>query len=106
MNSFQFLFTFRLKGLQEKCDKCGIHVHEGTSCDRPTGQHYWAANDDPWVKGMGAYYNVLMFGESTGEFVMNDGYAVSEHRRRTVTIHAQDGTRIACGVLRPRERDC
>lgn len=52
-----------IHGLERECNDCGIHIHEGTSCetDADVGDHYWnpqtVSAGDPWTGEYGAFYN-------------------------------------------------
>merc|ERR1719469_28434 len=108
MGTEEFKFSFDLMGLEQVCTNCGVHVHLATNCKGNTGPHFWDERvmTDPWKPEKGAVYNVLNFGEGTGQYMFSDGFTVIEHHRHAVTIHAQNGDRIGCGVLKKGYREC
>merc|ERR1712137_1511973 len=59
--------TYEMKGLEDACkttpegvaNACGIHIHEGKTCDDASavGGHYYATDSDPWgVLGYNSRY--------------------------------------------------
>jgi len=96
-------FTFKAKGLEPNCTNCGVHFHTGTTCDDAdlVGGHYWDADTvpDPWVPGYGSVYNTDGEGMDKSTFIVNSGYGLDENLGHAVVVHAQDGTRVGCGVL-------
>lgn len=82
---------------------CGVHIHSGYSCnttDLQEGHYYEDLDDDPW---------------QTARYSSNDeGYAVfgdlmeigsSDVEGRAFVVHAQDGSRVGCGLLEPIDDD-
>jgi hypothetical protein len=78
---------------------CGVHVHSGTACTDSTtqGGHFYATADDPWssvgyrttdADGQAMFLDCV----STGE-IDTDG--------RPFVVHANDGSRVSCGLLMP-----
>jgi hypothetical protein len=76
---------------------CGLHVHSGTACTNSTtqGGHYYSTADDPWATtgyrttdadGFALFFDCV----STGETDMVG---------HTFVVHADDGSRVSCGVL-------
>jgi len=96
-------FNFRGNGGQENCVDCGVHIHSGTTCDDAdqVGGHYWDENkvSDPWTTDNGSVYKSNPEGMSNATFTINSGYGIGDNVDHAVVVHAQDGTRIACGVL-------
>ncbi|KAL7562280.1 hypothetical protein ACA910_014501 [Epithemia clementina (nom. ined.)] len=77
---------------------CGAHVHQGISCEAELQEgHYYMGNSDPWLTeryssndlGVAKYNGVVDIG-GTG---LLDG--------RAFIVHAANGTRVACGLLKP-----
>jgi len=80
---------------------CGIHVHEGLSCDfaADVGGHYYSSdlNDDPWSD---AVYVSDGSGMSSSSTTVITGLLLWELAGRAFVIHElTSGARIACGVL-------
>jgi Cu/Zn superoxide dismutase len=80
---------------------CGIHVHEGESCDvaAGVGGHYYSTNlnYDPWVD---VVYVSDNSGMSSGSTMVNTGLMLWDLAGRAFVIHElTNGARIACGVL-------
>jgi len=76
---------------------CGTHVHAGTSCESSETQkgHYYSGESDPWAivgydmtdaAGFANYVDCI----STGE---------TEFEGKAFIVHANDGSRVACGLL-------
>jgi len=98
-----FLFSYDLEGLEENCTGCGIHIHEGTSCDTPelVMGHGWnsIAVQDLWTPVGGGIYNSNEDGDAKSEFYLYNGFNYYENHGHAAVLHGQDGTRIACGLL-------
>jgi len=96
-------FRFHAKGLEANCTDCGVHIHTGTTCDDAdlVGGHYWDADSvpDPWVTAYGSVYNTDAEGMDDAMFIVNSGYDHEENLGHAVVVHAQDGTRVGCGIL-------
>lgn len=94
---------------------CGVHIHEGTSCDRAAliGGHFYKNSavesvTDPWA-------NVRYFSDTDGvstSRAMGDGmntktillrggsgYGAEENVGQAVVVHDANGGRIGCGLL-------
>lgn len=54
---------------------------------------------DPWVTEFGSVYNSDEDGEAKDEFTVDSGYGYEENNGHAVVVHAQDGSRVGCGVL-------
>eukprot|EP00585_Thalassiosira_rotula_P013594 CAMPEP_0196131646 /NCGR_PEP_ID=MMETSP0910-20130528/1558_1 /TAXON_ID=49265 /ORGANISM="Thalassiosira rotula, Strain GSO102" /LENGTH=550 /DNA_ID=CAMNT_0041391129 /DNA_START=183 /DNA_END=1835 /DNA_ORIENTATION=- len=88
-------------------DGAGVHIHEGTACDTTAtqGGHYYNSDNgvDPWLSGAKYYTNGE--GVSSGSsFQFDNGYDYDSTIGKVAVIHASNGNRIACGVLRPTSR--
>jgi Cu/Zn superoxide dismutase len=95
-------FSYNLEGLEPKCVDCGVHIHEGTTCDDAdaVGGHYFRV-DDPWTTEGGAVYNSDGNGEAEGSYSVMSGYDTStDNVGHAVVIHSQDGARVSCGILK------
>jgi len=99
------MFSFAVEGLEPNCEKCGIHIHAGVTCDMfdEVLGHYWdkeeLGDDDPWVAAQGAYYISNAQGMASRSFPLYFGYGFEDNVGHAVVVHASDGTRIACGIL-------
>ena len=108
-----FMARANLSGLEADCVNCGIHIHEGKSCDTydAVGDHYWRHDDpafetngDPWQIESGvrrAVYTSDGVGNTLPghHFSLYSGYGFEMNEGHAVVVHARDGTRIGCGVL-------
>merc|ERR1712070_341478 len=105
MGSGNAYVTYQLAGLEEACETtpegvanaCGIHIHEGKTCDDASavGGHYYATDSDPW----GALgYNTNFFGGARGSVkaAIGQGEDISG---RAVVVHDSTGGRVACALL-------
>ena len=109
-----FMARANLSGLEADCVDCGIHIHEGKSCDSydAVGDHYWRHDDphfethgDPWQIESGvrrAVYTSDGVGNTLPghHFSLYSGYGFEMNEGHAVVVHARDGTRIGCGVLK------
>lgn len=97
------LFKPKVIGAEADCDNCGIHIHTGVTCDDAAlvGGHYWdaAKTEDLWTTAGGAIYNTTKAGNSYNKFNLTNGYGAEGNVNHAVVIHAQDGSRIGCGLL-------
>lgn len=106
-----FLFKLNVAGVESDCLHCGVHIHTGTTCDNVLG-HYWnaatAGEVDPWTLSpehtyhawdKGLSVSATRTGTSKTGFVIDTGTSSADNRGRAVVVDAQDGTRIACGLL-------
>lgn len=97
-----FRFEYHMHGTEKHCDNCAITINEGFSCDsdEKVGGPYYNENlvQDLWTTEGGAVYNNF-HSEPTGWFEMYNGYGFEENYHHPVVVYAQDGTKIACGVL-------
>lgn len=101
-----FTFKYRLRNLESNVAGGGVHIHTGTSCEDATlvGGHYWDAgvnetNPDPWTATYGAVYSSDEHGLAKGSFDLNSGYGLEENNGHAVVVHADDGSRVGCGIL-------
>lgn len=105
--------SWQIQGIDDACptgvgNECGIHIHEGTSCDtnEAIGGHHWnrtLLSADPWVAtryrsdsagGAVTGYSALPPKIVTGfDFASLKGHAVVVHNAQGL------GDRIACGIL-------
>jgi len=104
--------TYNLKGLEDACkttpkgvgNACGIHIHEGKSCDDASavGGHYYdsaSISSDPWAP-LG--YNSRS-GSARGSVNAQIGETFGERAvdiaGRAVVVHDSTGGRVACALL-------
>jgi Cu/Zn superoxide dismutase len=78
-------------------NSCGLHIHEGMSCEE-AGGHYWNSMNgtipDPWVRD--AFYTDL-----TGRLHVEFGYTAAEAEGRTLVVHDRQGARVSCDLITP-----
>jgi len=79
---------------------CGIHIHEGTTCDDATavGGHYYDTDNidaDPWSP---VTYSATKSGFARGQTKVDIGKGQNIHGRALV-VHDSTGGRVACGLL-------
>merc|ERR1712238_586000 len=94
--------TYDLGGVAVNCTGCGIHIHQGTSCDThaDVGGHYWNEtlfSEDPWNQG--SLYNSLPDGTASGINILSNGFSYDDINGRAIVVHTQDGSRVGCGVI-------
>lgn len=98
-----FEFAYDLAGLEADCTGCGIHIHAGLSCAnaQDVKGHGWNTDvvQDLWTAAGGATYATDPEGVARGHFNTYNGYSFGKNMGHAVVIHAQDGTRVGCGVL-------
>merc|ERR1711920_1116755 len=78
-------------------NRCGIHIHEGTTCAN-VGGHHWTqggfVTSDPWV-----HIRYVAPGLAGNTFAIQTGVSGADVVGRTVVIHDADAARIACGLI-------
>lgn len=84
-----------------KPNSCGLHIHEGMSCDShdDVGGHYYhhaQYKEDPWA-------TVVYVANKDGASVGSTTVALGSHFRdidgRALVVHDHTGGRVACGLL-------
>jgi hypothetical protein len=96
--------TYTLAGLEDECkttpegvgNACGIHIHEGKTCDDAdaVGGHYYATDSDPWgVLG----YNTKWGGRARGSVKATIGKG-EDIAGRAIVVHDSTGGRVACAL--------
>lgn len=95
-----FSVSWNLMGVRAGCTDCGIHVHEGTTCDN-SGGHWWIPSKmvDLWTAVGGAVYNADGKGKAKGYYYLSSGHSAGAFVDHAVVVHDQDGTRVACATL-------
>jgi len=78
---------------------CGTHVHAGTSCESSETQmgHYYTGDSDPWA--IVGYESTSADGTATFMDCISTGETFYE--MKPFIIHADNGSRVACGLLGP-----
>ena len=85
----------------EAANSCGIHVHEGTTCDDEAGSHYYEDDEasDPWASI--TYASSGSVGSASGTTPgVDTGMTSPELVGRALIVHGYDGGRIACALLK------
>lgn len=103
-------FAYNLKGLDPACtepdmavsNSCGMHIHEGTSCDDASlpGGHFYNPTTvmaDPWVHD--ATYKSFGDGTGYGWLVVEYGYDIDATIGRVMVLHDKEGKRMSCTFL-------
>lgn len=98
-----------VSGLESPCTSmkengCGIHIHQGDSCDNSATVkgHYWnlslLGSEDPWLN---ITYATNGDGFSGDAVVVpgGNGYSAQGNNGRPIVIHDQNGKKIGCGLL-------
>lgn len=97
-----------LDGVEPNCQNCGLHIHAGLlSCNgtEGIGGHWYDGDDaasDPWV-AQKATYTSDGEGHARFAFYVYNGFDYERNVDHVLVVHGQDGTRIGCGVIKPRE---
>lgn len=79
------------------CETCGIHIHEGASCESVASQS--VSIENPWVTSGVAIYTSNYKGKGKADFMINAGTTYEDNIGKVVIVHDKDGDRYACGVL-------
>lgn len=78
-------------------NSCGLHIHQGMSCDN-SGEHYYNAaiyTMDPW-----ANITYKASDSNANGFVdVEFGYGFLQSRGHTLVLHDADGNKMACAVI-------
>jgi len=105
------LMTFELQGVDTRCNEpnnsagpknsCGIHIHEGTTCEMAGGHLYntTSLQDDPWLPISYQAGEEDAASDSTGTGIVT-GLALEDVYERVVVVHDLSGVRVACAPLR------
>lgn len=110
-----------IDGLEPNCVQCGLHIHAGLTCgnsadvgdnkndtslSNDVGDHWYSKviieDDDPW-KAQRATYNSDSKGRAEFAFYVYNAYDYENNVDHALVLHGQDGTRIGCGILKPKE---
>mmetsp|Transcript_19223 Transcript_19223/g.31935 ORF Transcript_19223/g.31935 Transcript_19223/m.31935 type:complete len:672 (+) Transcript_19223:133-2148(+) len=103
-----FLVNFRMEGLEETCDGCKWSIVEGGTChdaaelgdtlffDRSNTDIVTSANADPYTI---THYSSTE-GISESSQTSYNGFNLEATINRSVILFAQDGSPLACGVLK------
>jgi hypothetical protein len=76
----------------------GLHVHSGVSCQDPSivGGHFFTGATDPWATTQWTTKENTFDIPSSGSGLPS----MLEMTGKAVVVHAEDGQRIGCGILR------
>jgi len=97
--------------LSQSANSCGIHIHEGDSCDEDALGHYYLDLDaDPWgagfyetdPNGAGYYDEEGIWYESSyasGDFALAAGLSQADIAGKTLIVHNQAGGRTHCAPI-------
>lgn len=79
-------------------NSCGIHFHEGTTCEDAdeVGGHFFSGDADPWV------IDAVYTGNGEGELSVDYGYDYPDTEGRALILHDALGSRISCELLYPQ----
>lgn len=98
-----FILTYDIKGMEQNCENCGLHIHEGLSCDTAAEVlgHGWntVQTQDLWFAQFGAVYNSNKLGRAKGSFRLYNGFGYLNNMHHAVVLHGKGGRRVGCGVL-------
>ena len=104
--TLSWLFT---QGLDPTCSGpctamncCGVHIHEGTSCDDAStiGGHFWNMDlipEDPWQDIRYTIQGGLP--SALNDLSVTTGLGPEDITGRTVVVHDYNGVRIGCAVI-------
>jgi len=78
---------------------CGMHIHEGEACTNTTtqGGHYFEGDEDPWAT---VGYTSTDSNGYSGMIDLKVDMGVLDIEGKPFIIHANDGSRIACGIIK------
>lgn len=82
-------------------NRCGVHIHEGSTCTQGTGGHLFSGDTDPWVP---VTYTDASSGDATVAGVtVATGYSVTTLFGKAMVVHDSTGARVACSILEAQE---
>ncbi|GFH59671.1 Copper/zinc superoxide dismutase (SODC) [Chaetoceros tenuissimus] len=107
LDTTEMTFKYNIYGGAKGCNKCGIHIHEGTTCmyHQIVKGHYWYPGrdgkvEDPWTEKYGAVYSTNpSIGDAYGSFKIDAGLNYMANLRHAVVLHDDNGDRYGCGIL-------
>lgn len=78
---------------------CGVHVHSGTGCGSSEEQqgHLFATEVDPWL--LVGYTSTDDTGTTSFVDCVQDGINATDYLDRPFIVHANDGSRVSCGLI-------
>merc|ERR1712078_492271 len=98
--------TYTLNGLEDACkstpegvaNACGIHIHEGKTCDDAdaVGGHFYdkdTVESDPWASKVYTSKGEFAYGSFKTEIGTDD------IKGRALVVHDSTGGRVACGLI-------
>ena len=103
-------FSCSLTNVDPQCTRvgnaansCGIHIHQGTSCEINAQGHYYKTpvTQDPWTNVIYRSSTATATGAQSNvpSTLVNTGATELEVTGKTMIVHGYDGGRIACAVL-------
>jgi len=108
---------WHLSGVDPKCGvtnitgikgACGIHIHEGTDCSKDTAGHYYTGDHDPWgvIHYTSKNGRANLGGKKDPSGIVNvvTGHSADAINGHTVAVHDSTGAKVACGLIRYKQR--
>jgi hypothetical protein len=84
-------------GRGDSAISCGMHIHQGTSCDEAAGGLLFADGiDNPWLD---VHYTATPDGRASGMASIATGLSTVDVLGRVLAIHDHAGTAIACSII-------
>jgi hypothetical protein len=117
LNTATQTLSWNLKGVDPRCENppidvknsCGVHIHEGFSCD-DAGGHYWDSAlipEDPWlvIRYTAKHFSFRKGPHSAHTSGVEVNTAVTNYDvlGRTMVVHDATGARVACGLISPKK---
>lgn len=81
-------------GPSGQANSCGVHIHEGTSCQVNAQGHYYKTpvTTDPWTS--------VVYQTARGTATVDNGATEADNTGKTFIVHDKTGARVACAILR------
>lgn len=104
------VFRFYLSQLPPST-KGGVHIHTSKKCGHgvDAGPHWFQGQEDDmndFWKNTPIEWESDAMGNANGEFMLNDynaSFPYDMNKGHSIIIHAPNGTKVACGVLKPKK---
>lgn len=82
---------------------CGVHAHSGTGCATTDDQggHFYEGVVDPWL--LVGYQETSAMGSA--DYVQCVAANVTDYEDRPFIVHANDGSRVSCGLMLMEEKE-
>jgi len=80
----------------------GVHIHSGTTCDSAddVGGHWWTPESDTDVWTAVTWASDANGRSTSSSIILATGYGYEDNVGHAVVVHAADGTRVGCGILK------